>query len=147
MVYISAPSALKVLCMGLLAFSVGCEHKPSTGTVTGNVTYHQQPVTEGNISFRNEAKGLVAGIKLGPEGDYELRFAGGKEIPVGEYVVTIAPPVPQLPIASELGPAPPQPIEVRQFRNIPDKYRSSQTSDLTATVQEGPNRFDFDLHD
>ena len=130
-----------------LYVSLGCSRKPLSGTVSGKVTCKNQPVTDGSITFRNEIKGLVASMKLGAAGEYELRFAGGKEIPLGDYVVTVSPPEPYVPSAADWGQPPPPQTRISHSANIPAKYHSPRTSGLTATVQEGPNRFDFDMYD
>jgi hypothetical protein len=82
----------------LLMISVvlcGCmDEQPAdvTGTVTGRVTFDGQPVPYGAIVFQNEQEGTIASMRLDQEGNYKLRFAGGLEIPAGEYVVTVQPP-------------------------------------------------------
>ena len=116
---------------------IGCG-KP-TGTVYGMVTYSGKPVTVGWVSFRDTAKGMVAAMSLGPDGTYQLRFSGGLDIPVGEYVVTVSPPAPT---DEEI-----EAHEIRKFPNLPERYREPFTSPLRATVKPGENRFDIELAD
>lgn len=142
-----AAAAVWVMAVAL----AGCgPTPPPTGTVSGLITYKGQPVTAGTVTFRNDDKGLVAGMRLDSEGRYELRYAGGKKIPVGDYGVVISPPEPYLPNAAELATAAasadaaPPPVASPV---IPKRYRSPQTSGLNFTVNPGPNTFDLDMND
>jgi hypothetical protein len=129
----------------LLVALAGCgEAKPPTGKVSGRVVYGGAPVDVGTISFRNEAKGVVAGMNLGPDGGYDLRFSGGTDIPVGDYTVTVEIPEPHLPIASEQGSQKAE-LKAADYPNIPKKVRTPATSPLKTTVKEGTNTFDVDL--
>lgn len=118
-----------------------------TGTVSGVITFQGKPVTAGTVTFRNDDKGLVASMPLGADGRYQLRFAGGLQIPVGAYDVTISPPEPHVPTAGELasGDAAGKTSVPHASPDIPQKYRSPKTSGLTFEVNAGENTFDLDM--
>jgi hypothetical protein len=136
-------------CWAACLLCAGCGPTAApTGTVSGVITLQGKPLAAGTVSFRNDEKGLVASMQLDASGRYELRFAGGKQIPIGMYAVTISPPEPHVLTAAELASeksaavknaAPPP----RQ--DIPQKYRFAETSGLSFTVDAGANTFDLDL--
>jgi len=127
-----------------MIFAGGCgKSKNPTGRVSGQVTHNEKPVTEGTITFRNDTIGIVAAMTLGPEGKYDLRYSGGLDIPVGDYFVTVTPPEPHEPIASEGGAK--QPVGVREWPEFPRKYRNLNTSGEKFTVKEGANTYNLDM--
>lgn len=135
---IGVPWVVALVALGGLS---GCGEKgPLTGTVQGTVTYRGKAVGEGFVIFENQAKGWTRAAKLKPDGSYEHR-----EVPVAEYVVRIEPPQPELPNETTGfrggGAAPPVPDP----KNIPKKFRTSQSTPLRASVAEGDNRYDFEL--
>lgn len=120
------------LACGLL---IGCQANPHsekpTGGVEVTVTFDGEPVTEGYVNFVNNQTGLGGGSPLGPDGKATL-----DSIVVGEYIVTVTPPVPD-----ETDPNPP----VVEYPNLPQKFRSEMTSTLKATVETGTKTLTFDL--
>lgn len=137
-----------LLSCTLVTLASGCHDSGipgPTGRVSGQVTSHGQPVTQGMVTFRNEQQGIIAGMHLAADGKYVLRFAGGMDIPVGDYEVSIAPPEKDLPLAAEGG-VHLAPTPVDEFPEIPPRYRNASTSGLKATVVEGANAFDFELN-
>ncbi|MDB5340923.1 MAG: hypothetical protein JWN70_6542 [Planctomycetaceae bacterium] len=132
-----------------LLIAAGCgEAKIPTGKLSGKITYKAAPVTGGTVTFRNNEQGIVAAGTLDASGEYHLMFAGGPEVPAGDYVITITPPETHVPIASELvsvGGQVPVVNGQRSFPNIPAKYRSFNTSGLKKTIDEGENSCDLTL--
>lgn len=127
-----------VLCLfPLLIGAAGCqpaEEPLVTGVVTGNVTFKGQPVVSGVISFDNKSEGVGAIAKIA-----DGKFAFDGAVSAGHYQVTVLPPQvePSLPGA-------PPPV-IKDPADIPAKYRSAVTSDLTVDIHEGENKVDFDL--
>jgi hypothetical protein len=125
------------LC-GLL---VGCGSKgPATGSVEGQITHNNQPVTQGNVVYENAERGWAYVAPLDSEGRYRLA-----NVNLAEFKVCIKPVEAKaadetggaagvIPTAAGADPA-----------NIPTEYRSSQTTRLKATVVEGSNSFNYDL--
>ncbi len=117
----------------VLAGCSGSEVRPS-GTVSGTVTFGGEPVTEGQVQFNSEELGVGALAKLDSAGKFTIEAP----LALGKYTVTVLPP--PLP-APEEGVEP----EIKEYPNIPEKYRTESTTDLTAEVKEGDNHFPFDM--
>lgn len=125
-----------ILCAGL----AGCGPKvvvKETGTVSGTVVFEGEPVTEGVVNFSMASEGVGALADLDANG--EFKFAN--PLPVGDYVVTISPPRPD----PNLGPKEIVPIDPNDYPNIPKKYHSETTSELTAQVIKGENKIEFEM--
>lgn len=128
--------ALLVSCAATLLISLsGCSG--AGGTVAGRVTVDGQPLTKGNISFAPEKEGPAAIGTIDGSGNYNLQVGTINSIPPGKYKVTVVAvePIPPIPGQPE---APPKLL-------TPPKYNNPTTSDLTAEVKPGSNKFDFDL--
>lgn len=122
-----------ILLAGLF-LSAGCsKHHPvwdgPTGTVSGSVTFKEQPVAEGVISLYDRKRGIgySADIVAG-----EFRWTD--PVLTGTYEVTISPPPSPLPTEGT-DPGMPQ----RKYADIPVRYRSASTSGLVAEIIEGGN--------
>lgn len=120
---------------GLIAGCGSSTSKPS-GSVSGRVTFQGQPVTSGVVNLMSKTLGAGASAPLGEDGKYRLN----DPLEVGDYKVMITPP-PPAPPRPEDGPPKPRPTA----SDIPNKYRTEATTDLTATVKAGSNTFDFDM--
>jgi hypothetical protein len=127
-----------VLCLGLS----GCDRGEVRGRVFGKVTFQGQAVSEGTVVFGNNEKGVHMTARLKPDGSYEIIMAQGVGLPVGKYRVRVCPPMQLAPLEPDTAsPA----AAVKLYANIPEKYRSLETSGLTLTVKEGENPFDIAL--
>ena len=135
-----------VLVCGLAA---GCNRGVDLGPfgdVYGQVTFRGQPVPEGAITFTCPETGQSATEPLGPDGTYRMGLGDREGLPVGEYQVYVRPPVLTMEERAAVHHQPAaagRPAKTYPF--LPLKYRSEETSGLTATVEEGNNVFDFDL--
>ncbi len=133
--------------LGASAFFVllvlGCDGKPDlpTGTVSGQVTYHDgQPLKNAEISFIAPQLASSASAQLDADGKYTVN----KPLKAGKYQVMVAPPA--APYKPGDAPAT-KPIEIDNT-DIPAKYRDCATSGLTAEVKEGANEnVNFELKD
>lgn len=92
-------------------------------------------MTEGFVGFTSKETGSGQTLPLGPGG----KFAFAEPVVIGPYAVSITPPEGNPPTVENPAPKPPDP------KNIPQKYRSDATTDLTAEVKEGKNEFTFDM--
>jgi hypothetical protein len=124
-------AAAVALAALLLQAGPGCGGGPVT--VRGTVKFEGQPVTEGTVQFNDEKTGSGAEAELQPDGTYTAT------LPTGSYKVIILPP---LVVESAGGMPDPR---YKKVRNIPEKYRSTATSGLTATVAPDKAVHDFDL--
>ena len=131
---------LALLLAAIVLGVTGCDRGPPISEVSGKVTFQGQPVSEGVINFASES-GFGAQARLAADGSYSLRSHHGKGIPLGSYKVSIAPP-PFDPVPADLSKPP---AERPQYPDIPARYRSFDTSGLTAEVREGGNVFEFDM--
>jgi len=131
--------AVVVLLLLSLSYLSG-EPGEKLGRVSGSVTFDGKPVTEGLVIFQNPAKGIYMTDEVDAEGRYEIIMAQGAGLPLGEYQVSVSPPLPKTP---ELGDIPGRPSAADQFPNIPQRYRDPQTSGLALVVEEGSNHLDI----
>lgn len=144
-----------------LATTAGCGDDTGLGTrysVSGTVTYNGTPLEKGQITFepvKSEGSSRAANGVI-EKGSYSLTTAtpGDGALP-GEYKVKI--------VAKEVDDSKVREtiaqkggggrqLEIAKATKaaknlIPAKYQLTETSQLTATVKEQSNTFDFDLKD
>jgi hypothetical protein len=120
----------------LLALGAGGCGGGNRGVVTGKVTYHGRPVTEGTIQFIEARTGHGAEVELGPDGSYQAT------LPPGSYNVVVLPPL--VVVEMKRMDTPPDTV-YKKVANIPAKYHSTATSGLTAVVGDDQTSHDFDL--
>jgi hypothetical protein len=121
----------------------GCSG-PETGHVAGRVTIGGSPVTQGCIVFEDTAAGISVNVGLQSDGSYVVKTHDRSGLPPGTYKVAVKPAAfggDEVPLVTEPSSQAPAPGS-----QIPRKYHSTATSQLTATVETGDNQpFDFDL--
>jgi len=133
-------SLLKALGSCLLVISLmgcGSSGEPSVDVITinGTVTFEGSPITEGTIQFEDSSTGISSSAELGTDGTYSMEIANGN------YKVTVTPPW----VEVDMGPDSPPQEDYKEVDNIPQQYRQTTTTDLTATVTEAGQTIDFDL--
>lgn len=131
---------LAFLLLGISLGVLGCGQAEVIGGVSGAVTFNGKPVRKGMIVFSNPQKGITISAPLGEGGLYKVETAKGYGIPVGTYLVTVVPPVPQVTTAWPAKPPPPA-----TFPDIPERYRDLKTSDLTVTVTAAGVVYNVDM--
>lgn len=153
------PGHLLSLALALGAVSLlvaGCGGKSKTATLSGKVTYHNQPVTGGTLVLHPADGGPEYPITISPEGTFQV---GGA--PTGDMKVTIETESLKNGPASgsnpyeNMKPPPGQKVEMPQFSTegmskyvkIPPKYRDVKTTPLTWNISKGSDKKDFDLTD
>lgn len=127
-----------LLSMLLALTLAGCGAGEEKGRIAGKVTFQGQPVSEGIVVFRGAEKGVHVTAELQLDGSYTVATAKGVGLPPGTYQVCVCPPVIHVP--TTVGGAAPK---IKQYPNIPVKYRDTKTSGLTLTVELGDNPFDI----
>jgi len=132
---VRADTRLAVVALLLSPLGLGCRSGDRPVAIQGRVTFQGHPVMEGMVQFNDEKTGHGAEVELGPDGSYKAT------LPAGNYAVVILPPL--LTVESKSGPPDPQ---FKKVRNIPEKYRSTVTSGLTAAVSADKTVHDFDLN-
>ena len=120
----------------------GCGGGPTMGRVSGTVSAGGKPLDAGTVTFiatdgqRPNATGAIQ-----PGGSYKLQTAEpGDGAVVGEYHVAIT-DVDSTAYNTDLPGAP----VAKPKSAIPSTYQDAKTSGLTARVERGSNKFDFDL--
>lgn len=92
--------------------------------------------------FESRELGVKRMAAIQPDGSYTEHSAGFGGLPVGKYHVAVT--AQKISAGDFIAAAPPKPGQIET--PIPEKYRSGETSGLTAEVKEGSNPpFDFDL--
>ncbi len=131
-------AAVVLLLLGMRYLSG--EPGEKLGHVSGRVTFNDQPIREGLVIFQNPSQGVYMTDEVDEQGRYEVIMAQGAGLPLGEYQVSVSPPLPKTP---ELGDIPGRPSPADQYPHIPRKYRDPETSGLVLVVVEGSNRLDI----
>jgi hypothetical protein len=138
-----------VVALPILALLLGCDEasRLTTIPVSGKVTYHGQPVSQGTVTFQpvKLSEGLPRRPAMGTlqsDGTYQLSsFQHNDGVIPGEYQVIV--------ISITSGPTPEQP-NVPEVWAIPKKYGNPVQTDLKATVPaeaKGTLQLDFALQD
>jgi hypothetical protein len=117
------------------------------GRVSGKVTFQNQPLTKGTVSFiSTESSRPNANGAIGPDGVYTLHTPNvGSGAVVGDYEVMIGTIAPEEYDGQLPGMAPIENMKKPKTETIPKKYGDPKTSGLKETVKSGTNTFDFDL--
>lgn len=138
-----------------LALVCVCGCSKGKATVNGKVTFNNQPVGVGTVTFwTSDNRSAQAPLK--PDGSYSMPDA-----PVGEVKITVTTPPPKMgPMTMEKPPpgmkgmpADMIPEGAGDAANpgkmkivpIPDKYKEVSTTPLTYTVTKGTNEFNIIL--
>ena len=118
----------------------GCS-KPTVGTVTGKVTYKNQPVPSGTVTFFGQGD-RVESAEIQEDGTYTITKAPVGTVKIG--VITLQPWAP--PTKSQMPDQVPETSAVKKpFVKVPDDYRNPETSGLTYIVQPGPQTYNLEL--
>jgi hypothetical protein len=136
-----------------MAISAGCDSGPKIGRVTGEVTFKSKNVPEGTVTFYPVLGGRPAIGRIQPDGVYRLStFASGDGAVLGDYTVAI-----EAKHVASSAPAPKSleeelaqegatvPIRTTIEWLVPERYSSAESSGLTAVVNGGENKIDFNL--
>jgi hypothetical protein len=139
---------------------VGCGS--GTGTVKGQVTYQEKPVSGGLITFvPTDSKHNSVTAEIDENGNYQLTAPAG-EVRISVDNRSLKPEAPAGPpsfppeLVKKFGKAPPTPKKEEpaeagnkkssgRYRDIPDKYYRTDTSGLTYTVTSGTQTKNFEL--
>lgn len=115
----------------------GCGGREKIARVAGRVTLDGQPLGGAQIVFENVALGVSVNVPLAADGTYTARTYDAAGLPPGTYHIAVRP--------GEFGSGEAPLISEAATRsepassNIPERYRSTATSGLTASVVAGEN--------
>lgn len=121
-----------------------------TGTVSGMATRKGAPLTAGRITFVSTQDGANYFGDIASDGSFAVAGQFGADLPVGDYMVGIAPaaapfdPMAAMEASPMEGDAAPA-AQADASGDIPAKYRSAATSGITKTVAEGANDMTIDI--
>ena len=125
----------------LVALIAGCG-KPSTGEVSGKVTFRGEPVASGTIAFVGADGHVTSGMIEG--GTYRLA-----KVPLGPARITVFAAPASMPIVPlemiKKGTAPPPRPPQKKRAPIPTRYQDARQSGLTYTVIPGQQSHDIVL--
>lgn len=132
----------QIVCLTIASVSAqGCgpnvPANPTTYAVHGKVTLDGQPVKRGFVRFdpTSPGKGVAAEGEIQADGSYEARaFVGQRGTTPGDYKVYVAAVA-----RPQEGETNPQPLD------LPAKYQSAGTTDITKSVTAGENSIDIEL--
>jgi len=140
--------------IAVILVTLGCGGNATMAPVSGKVTHQGKVVPDGSITFYPKMGGRPSIGQIQPDGSYKLSSVvpGDGAMP-GEYTVVIEakrvtsaiPPrtsfEQELALEGKRRPAAATKIDWL----VPEKYSSTETSGLTATVEDKDNVLDFDL--
>lgn len=128
-------SGLLLLTTGIL----GCVNYEDRVPVSGTVTLDGQPLKEGIIAFVGD-QGYAVGVGPIRDGHYSLSESASRQgISAGSYQIRIES------WEEEPGVEQPDGSFSKGIPAIPERYLSTSTSGLTATVTPKDRKFDFEL--
>lgn len=141
----------KISCLLVFLLFVGCSGSSNDdATVQGTVTIGGELAAFGTVQFHPVGDGPIAYGKIHEDGSYSLQVGQGdrsnvdhSKIASGEYITTVLVSLRPTTYESikEGNSGPPK----SGPRLSPEKYASSQTSDLRYTVEPGPNIIDIQI--
>jgi hypothetical protein len=126
------------LLLSALLGLAGCGG-PSTGVVSGHITFKGEPVSFGTVAFIGQDGHTDSG-QLQPDGGYTVARAPAV-ITVQTYPI---PPMMRPPDKADAAPVR-TPAGAIRYVPIPPRYSDDKTSDLRYTVKPGPQTFDVEL--
>jgi hypothetical protein len=129
-------NALRLSLLAMLVAS-GCGNDGGGVPVTGTVTFNGELLSDGNITFVNDA-GVPVAMSYIKSGSYSLeQSASYSGIPPGTYKVYIDSWI------EEPGAHLPNGGMSEGITRLPSKYRSVETSGFAAQVKDSGGVFDF----
>ncbi len=114
-----------------LAAVAGCGEGPAS-TVTGVVTLDDKPLDHGTVTFLPTEGGAGATATITSDGTFEARTGSAEGLVPGEYIVTVQARTDPVVSHPDAEPMPGKLI-------TPERYSSSGTTTLKATIQSGSN--------
>lgn len=124
-----------LLLAGFALAGCGPREQPS-GIVTGKVESEGKPVTSGRVVFSSEEQGINRSINLQADGTFQSTAS----LPTGNYRVYLLPPD-----QGDVPPGLPGEQKIPKLENVPQKYQSEKSTDLTVTIEKGGNNLTLDL--
>jgi len=129
-----------LLLASVAAVTLGCGRGSQRPAIGGNVTFHNQPLDQGTITFLTTTgpSGPACGARI-VRGHYEIPAVQSPS--PGTYRVAISSPTASAPVSPQEYA---QGKQSKAIEQIPARYNAKTT--LTVELKlDGPTRFDFNL--
>lgn len=124
-----------IVLLGMLVGCGGSADAPELGTVTGNMTFDNEPLPNATLTFSPVESGRPSSAVTDDDGDYELLYTfDNAGAPPGKYQVSITSATTTTDDAGN---------DVDVPERLPAKYNSQ--TELEEEVKPGPNTIDFKL--
>jgi len=120
--------------------SLGCGDQKAS--VSGSVSFGDEPIPAGRIVFSTESNVCSADIS---DGTYLLTYQGSDQVPIDNYTVTVFPPKLETRIDASTGEEELIPHGINK-KFFPKKYRDRSTSDIHFSPEPRANKFDVQLN-
>jgi hypothetical protein len=131
----------------LLLVCVACTQKEEIGRIHGQLTYGDATVTDATLFFRDYDRGIHVMAEVDQQGGYQVFTAGGKGLPLGEYLVCVIANEPTVEADPETGRITRPASHNKAREDIPSRYRDAKTTPLRVVVASGDNQFDIEMTD
>jgi len=143
-------SKLSLLACAVLLTMSGCSSSGDVGYVSGVVTLNGKPLENATITFYpKDARGSIG--RTDASGKYDLLYVRNqKGAVIGDHRVTVSTKVVvEVDRGNQgydgVGESKQRVTQQGRPESMPPKYLDPQKTELTATVQAGSNKIDFDL--
>jgi len=139
-----ADSSVTWLALACLLLLAGCSESVPTGKVKGKVLFDGEPYSGAAVVFMNTSSGQGGTANIQPDGSFTI----AEPIPVGKYVVYLAPEIPEADgtESGEEGAEGPAPVYMHADESVPAKYWNEADSDITCDITEGSNDVTVELN-
>lgn len=140
-------ATFSLLVLTVLPAWIGCSGS-AIGTAEGTVSLQGKPISAGSIVFENPATGFSISTPIQAHGSYRVKTSKGEGLPAGEYRVAVVPDAFPVTEGTQVlvGMNAAANVQAAQAVPIPQKYRATASTPLTAKVEAGTNPpFQFDL--
>jgi hypothetical protein len=129
-------SSVTLLVLASLLLLAGCGEAVPTGKVAGRVLLDDKPYSGAAVVFLNTASGQGGTANIQPDGSFSI----AERIPVGSYVVYLAPEIADDEGATGSGEEGTEgPVFMVSDESVPAKYWNEADSDVIIEITEGNN--------
>ncbi len=133
--------SIACLLAGFLLLLAGCSKSEPVGKVEGKVLFDGKPYTEAAVVFLNAETGQGGAANIQADGSFTL----AEPIPVGTYVVYLAPKIADDNPTGSGEEGTEGPVSMVSDESVPAKYWNEADSDIRIQIQEGPNNVTVEL--
>ena len=133
------PKAFSAAVLVGVLLVTGCDQSPPRFAVSGTITFKNEPLKNGTITFYGVSTGTQAGPPI-INGKYEVSREKG--LAAGKYRVAISSPDGETPAADDAPPGPGGNFASKE--RIPAEFNEKSKLEIEVTAA-GPNEFNFKI--